>query len=215
MNGLGVWIDRVWVLGLVVLGVAASVAPMREGTARFETNEKARKPAAFVSIQDSDVPAATIYADAQAPVDFPNEVRPPGAPGITRHYMDLQEIVGRTITQKMIETIVGFKTKRARAVHLSADALLRILSSRPLGEELDLKLGLFSDVQPVIRLKVVSGYDVNQGLHSGPVVGDTHGGQAQFSIDGREVAGRISAGGHQYRIISDPEFAVHYIVELP
>lgn len=187
--------------------VLTLVAVMAGGCASRQAD---RAPAAFKEISDSEIPAATIYSEATAPSDKPD--RP-------SNVMITPIKPAPVVSKAEIERRTGKLVVRGRAVSIDSDRLLEILSSRPVGEELDLQIGLFENVRPVIRFKVPSGYDVNRGLNSGFAVNDPAS-SAQISVEAAEegrmglVNGRLRYQGTDYLILPDPERRVHYILEM-
>jgi hypothetical protein len=87
------------------------------------------------------------------------------------------------------------------------------LLSRSPGKEIALPLELFEDTQPVIIFKVVSGYEVNSGIYTGKAEDDPNSQVNLTTADGM-VSGFIKYRGKNFRIVSDPERGIHYIMEV-
>lgn len=175
----------------------------------------AREPAAFVEISDSEIPAESIYADHDDRSERSgrsgnvNAIRQsstdrPAKDSSVSFIMPIEENLSPT----EITSRTGLSGNRARAVFLTPD-LLR----RPAGKELAMRLSLFEDVQPVIIFKVLSGYEVNAGMHTGRAEDDPNS-QVQLTTEDGMVSGLIKYKQKTYRIVSDPERGLHYIVEV-
>ncbi len=192
---------------LVIVVVAAT---------RFFGGGNLREPAAFVEISDSEIPADTIYAADPSEKKLTSKQyvarrresqSPDGASrSVARTFIfavkdgpSLREISERT----------GTRGHRARAVVLAPDLL-----GRSAGQELALRLELFEDTQPIVIFKVVSGYEVNSGIHTGHAADDPAS-QVQLATADGMVSGTVKYRGKTYRIFSDPERGIHYIVEIP
>ena len=66
---------------------------------------------------------------------------------------------------------------------------------------------------PVFVLKVTSGFEVNNGMHSGTAPDDPSS-HAELTTANGMVSGFIKYRGKEYRIVADPERGIHYIVEV-
>lgn len=201
-----------WLPGFLV-GVSILVVIAVAGI-RFFSGDGTREPAAFVEISDSEIPAHTIYAgdDDQPETNVPrrhlvSEKRSSKdssrQPSATFVFALKDSPSAREISQR-----TGINGSRARAVVLAPDLLRRAP-----GKEIALQLDLFEDTQPLIIFKVVSGYEVNSGMHSGKALDDPDS-QVQLTTEDGMVSGFIKYRGKTYRIVSDPERGIHYIVEV-
>ncbi|MDZ4082301.1 MAG: hypothetical protein U1E10_05165 [Bdellovibrionales bacterium] len=191
-----------WLPGFLV-GVSILVVIAVAGI-RFFSDEGTRQPAAFVEISDSEIPAHTIYADDSDEPEKRAPRRSSRQQASTTFVFTLKDSPSvREISQR-----TGINGSRARAVVLAPDLLRRAP-----GKEIALQLDLFEDTQPLIIFKVVSGYEVNSGMHTGKAIDDPDS-QVQLTTEDGMVSGFIKYRGKNYRIVSDPERGIHYIVEV-
>lgn len=173
---------------------------------RFFDDGSPREPAAFVEISDSEIPANTIYADGRVEdVAKKRDGRIAKSGSSPAFIFALKD----SPSTSEISSRTGINGSRARAVVLAPDLL-----SRSPGKEIRLPLELFEDTHPVIVFKVVSGYEVNSGIHTGRAEDDPSSQVNLTSADGM-VSGFIKYRGKSYRIVSDPERGIHYIIEVP
>lgn len=202
-----------WLPGFLV-GVSILVVIVVAGI-RFFGDDGTREPAAFVEISDSEIPAHTIYAgdddqpEATAPRRlFVSDKRT--SKGSSRQQASATFVFALKDSPSAheISQRTGINGSRARAVVLAPDLLRRAP-----GKEIALQLDLFEDTQPLIIFKVVSGYEVNSGMHSGKALDDPDS-QVQLTTEDGMVSGFIKYRGKSYRIVSDPERGIHYIVEV-
>lgn len=112
-----------------------------------------------------------------------------------------------SLTSEEVAKRSGIAGVRSRAVVI-ATGMLR----RPRGQEIKIRLDLFSDVAPVVSFKVPSGLDVNDGMHSGYIESDPESRVVLTTSDGK-VSGFVHFDGRKYRIVADPEMSLHYVVE--
>lgn len=167
-----------------------------------EISENPRNPAGFVEISDSEVPADSIYSDISIGEMPRNKASRP----IENRF---STVVRNGPSKSEIEKRTGVSGKRARAVILSPT----VLTQRTPGKEMTLRLELFEDVQVPAVFKVLSGHEVNSGIHTGQITGDSNS-KIQLTVQDGQVAGFIRYLGQEYRIIADPESGLHYIIEL-
>jgi hypothetical protein len=106
-----------------------------------------------------------------------------------------------------IDRRTGIPALRSRAVVIDPDVLLR-----QRGQELKMKVELFTDIAPIITFKVLSGFDVNEGMHSG-FASDDPKSRAELTTANGMLSGFITYRGKKYRIVADPQAALHYVVE--
>lgn len=158
----------------------------------FLRNEE-RGPAGFAAVTNSDVSAVSVHA-----VEL--------APGARKKTFIVA--LKTNPSEAEIEARTGILAVRSRAVILAANELLR-----PHGRETKIQLELFKDVAPVVVLKVTSGFEVNEGMHSGVAVDDPASSVSLTTANGM-VSGFIKYRGKEYRIVADPERGVHYIIEV-
>ncbi|MBN8541710.1 MAG: hypothetical protein J0L82_15065 [Deltaproteobacteria bacterium] len=210
-NRLKAWIANKWDTAETWLPgflVAVSVlVVLIVAVVRFLDSGSPREPAAFVEISDSEIPADTVYADGR--IDDVAKRRPrdigSGKSGSSPTFIFA---IKDSPSTSEISTRTGINGSRARAVVLAPDLL-----SRSPGKEIALPLELFEDTKPVIIFKVISGYEVNSGIHTGRAEDDPNSQVNLTTADGM-VSGFIKYRGKSYRIISDPERGIHYIIEV-
>lgn len=205
-----------WLPGFLV-GISLLVV-LVVAVVRFFNEEGTREPAAFVEISDSEIPAHTIYADGR--VEEIGGDTSSGRAAISRRQQRVDTsrrassaptfvfALKDSPTTSEISKRTGISANRARAVVLAPDLL-----SRAPGKEIILPMDLFEDTQPVIIFKVVSGYEVNSGIHTGRAEDDPSSEVNLTTADGM-VSGFIKYRGKRYRIVSDPERGIHYILEV-
>jgi len=208
-SGFKAWIAKKWDTAETWLPgflVAVSIfVVLVVAVVRFFDDGSPREPAAFVEISDSEIPANTIYADGRVEdVAKKRESRTVKSGSSPTFIFALKD----SPSTSEISSRTGINGSRARAVVLTPDLL-----SRSPGKEIRLSLELFEDTQPVIIFKAVSGYEVNAGIHTGRVEDDPNSQVNLTSADGM-VSGFIKYRGKSYRIVSDPERGIHYIIEV-
>lgn len=184
-----------------------------------------RNPASFEEISDSDVPAKTIYSSTR--LDSPKQIHGAVDGGRSLMRQPLSAIyfakqiqfekqkehsLSNASIVRSIEFRLGLTARRARAVKFDA-AVLEDLKQREAGAEYLLPLQLFPDFERMIRLKVISGFEVNKGLHSGVIEGDATS-KVQLAIEGQAVSAFIESSQGRFRIVYDPLAQQHYVVEL-
>ena len=181
-----------------------------------DSSEKPRTPAGFVEVSDSEVPAKSVYSEVSIDDLAPKSRGGRLASSNTQSGADALDgstsfavTVADGPTKGEIEKRTGISGKRARAVVLVTTKLVY----RTPGRELALPLELFHDTKPVVRFKVLSGHDVNAGIHTGQVVGDPTSKVQLTTADG-SVSGFVRYQGREFRIVADPETGFHYIIEL-
>jgi hypothetical protein len=218
-----------WLPGFLI--AVSIVTVLIVAVVRFFVEDGTREPAAFVEITDSEVPAHTIYADGH--IDETNQNGKKSQAGSPKAHF--QSGRGRIVangqqrkgdsersgsqsgfifalkdspTASEISKRTGIGAQRARAVVLAPDVF-----ARSPGKELALQFDLFEDTQPLIIFKVVSGYEVNSGIHTGRAEDDPNSQVSITTADGM-VSGFIKYREKNYRIVSDPERGIHYIIEV-
>lgn len=112
-----------------------------------------------------------------------------------------------TLTTAEIDKRTGIPATRSRAAVINPDVLMR-----QRGQELKLKVELFPDLTPLVSLKVLSGLDVNEGMHSGFIEDDPDS-RVEFTTKNGMLSGFITYRRIKYRIVADPAAGLHYIVE--
>lgn len=222
--GLKKWIEKKgetaeeWLPWAIAIGTALALAIVFFVRAFSDSGPKPRHPAGFVEVTDSEVPAKTIYSEVSIDEISPSSARAgrvQRASGNTRSSSTEASDKSFTITlqngpsKEEIEKRTGLLAKRARAAILVTTKLVY----RTPGREMALPLELFEDTKPVIILKVMSGHDVNSGIHSG-IISDDPSSKVQLTTADGSVSGFIRYRGREYRIVADPETGLHYIIEL-
>lgn len=171
----------------------------------FLSRNNGRGPASFEEISDSDVPAETIYSSTKlAPA-----IAKTAAVKTTQPLTVVRDV---TLTKSAIERRLGMSTLRARAV-IFDHQLLSDLKRRQPGHEYRLPLALFPDFEKTVHLKVVSGFEVNKGLHSGVIEGDENS-KVQLSIEGNSIAILVESRDGRFRVIHDPITGYDYVIEV-
>ncbi|MDX9732054.1 MAG: hypothetical protein RBT63_09815 [Bdellovibrionales bacterium] len=187
------------------LGIASVLVVVTGLAVNFIRSQTDRKPAGFVLFTDSSQPSETSRSSAGSePKHHSGKAPGPQARGSGAFVIALRD----TPSTKEIEDRTGIRAARARAVVLSTHSL-----SRQPGQESNLPLELFPGVQPVFHLKVLSGYEVNEGMHSG-FASDDPNSRIQLTTKDGMVSGFILYQGTEFRIVSDPERGVHYIIQV-
>lgn len=197
-----------WFLGIaavMVLIVGFTVGILRSHT---------RAPANVIEISDSEVPASEVYSEEtvesltkKAHAVGKRAIRHDrGGAGMNQPFV---VILKTQPTNADVYARTGVLPARARAVVITSDHL----TNRVAGKEQDLRVELFPDVAPTFRLKVLSGYEVNQGMHSGTAADDP-GSRLNITTADGSVSAFITYRGKDYRIVPDPERGVHYVIEV-
>jgi hypothetical protein len=188
-----------WAAVLLTVGLVTFVSLAQRVS---EISENPRNPAGFVEVSDSEIPA-----DSR---DLKTSVHDRTRNTNSRQSGNRFSTAVRNGPSKIeIEKRTGVSGKRSRAVILSPTAL----TQRTPGKEMTLPLELFEDVQVLGVFKVVSGHEVNTGIHTGQITGDSNS-KILLTVQDEQVAGFIRYLGKEYRIIADPESGLHYIIEL-
>lgn len=198
-----------------ILGGAATLVLIVGLVLGFVRSEK-RVPAGFIEISDSEVPADSIYAaeTAESLRKSPTGPRKNSSRNRDTHGASgdasgsFVVTLNDAPTTAEIEARTGIRAVRARAVVLASDQL----RSRQ-DQETRLRIVLFPDVAPVFTMKRSAGFDVNQGLRGGTAADDPKS-SAHFQIENGMVSGFLVYDGKEYRIVADPERAIHYIIEV-
>lgn len=169
-----------------------------------------RVPAGFAAISDSETRASDIYADETAESLSAGKKLPRPSSEIKSPQKQSSFVTGLEtgLTESEIQRRTGIPTVRSRSVILATDKLIR-----PHGHETSIKFELFPDVAPIFVLKVTSGLEVNEGMHSG-FAPDDPASSINLTMASRMVSGFIKYRGKEYRIIPDPLRGMHYIVEV-
>ncbi len=115
--------------------------------------------------------------------------------------------VKSALASSEVDKRTGIPATRSRAALINPDVLMR-----QRGQELKLKVELFPDVTPLVSLKVLSGLDVNEGMHSGFIEDDPDS-RVEFTTKNGMLSGFITYRRIKYRIVADPAAGLHYIVE--
>lgn len=165
-----------------------------------------RGPASFEEVADSDVPAETIYSSTKLSQSSPR------SDSLKMSRTPLVSIRDSTLTKSAIEKRLGMSTLRARAVVFDPHWKAGLKKRQP-GQEYIVPLELFPGVEKVIHLKVVSGFEVNSGLHSGVVEGDESS-KVQLSIEENSIAISIDSKNGRFRVIHDPITGYDYVIEV-
>ena len=189
------WLPKAIALGLIPIVILIYIM----------SRSNIRAPASFEEISDSDVPAETIYSSTK--------LTPPVTKTVALKFGQALAIVrDPALTKSAIERRLGMPTLRARAVIFDRQLLLDLKRRQP-GQEYRLPLALFPDYEKTVHLKVVSGFEVNKGLHSGVIEGDESS-KVQLSIEDNSIAIRIESRDGRFRMIHDPITGYDSVVEL-
>ncbi len=199
------------VVGAAVLNLLVS------GCASTKSHD--RDPAAFVAISDSETPASDIYADEtteslSAGKKTPRTASQQMSSQASRlrksapNNSNFVTALAAGPSESEMQRRTGIPTVRSRAVILASGKLIRSH-----GHEMSIKIDLFPDVAPIFVLKVTSGFEVNEGMHSG-FAPDDPSSSISLTMANQMVSGFIKYRGKEYRIIPDPERGLHYIVEV-
>lgn len=189
------WLPKAIALGLIPVVILIYLLSRNNG----------RGPASFEEISDSDVPAETIYSSTKL-------TSPVSKAAPFRLAQALATVRDPTLTKSAISRRLGIPMIRARAVIFDRQLLSELKKRQP-GQEYRLPLALFPDYEKTVHLKVVSGFEVNKGLHSGVIDGDESS-KVQLSIEDNSIAIRIESRDGHFRIIHDPITGYDYVVEV-
>lgn len=200
------------------LGVASGLI-LVVGLAAGFIRSHSRGPAGFVEISDSEIPADSIYATD------PDEVKSGARIKIAKRSAQSSSNTGdhggrslivalaRTLTNEEFEARTGVLTERGRVVVIATNALQSQGVRNKPGTERLVRFDLFPDVAPNFKMRLVSDYRVNQGIHAG-VAEDDPESRANLTTGDGMMSGFVVYRGKEYRIVPDAAQGVHYIIEV-
>ncbi len=223
--GLKEWIKKKgetaeeWLPWAIAVGTTLALAVVFFVRIFSGSSDRPRNPAGFVEVSDSDVPAKSIYSEVsiddvgssgkRQARSQSRATRASGHSTSAKGEADFAVAISNGPSKNEIEKRTGISGKRARAVILVTTKLVY----RTPGREMALPLELFEDTKPVVVLKVMSGHDVNTGIHTGQIPDDPNSKVQLTTADG-SISGFVRYQGREFRIVADPETGLHYIIEL-
>jgi len=189
------WLPKAIALGLIPIVMTIYLMSRNNG----------RGPASFEEISDSDVPAETIYSSTKLSPTVSKSTP-------VKSGQALMIVRDPTLSKSAIERRLGMSTLRARAVIFDRQLLSELKKRQP-GQEYRLPLALFPDYEKTVHLKVISGFEVNKGLHSGVIEGDQSS-KVQLSIEENSIAILVESRDGRFRVIHDPITGYDYVIEV-